>query len=246
MMRSKWDFFRFPWESFPDCIIHADEKRVRGHASYHAAKTGDSDAAFELARTFLNDHCLAQIKQLEEMKQDSITLVSAHALEREGVNAIPEAIAELLGERLGWDVEHQVVQTNIVSHTKADGFSRLAKQAAFEGTVEAGRNYFLVDDFIGQGGTLANLRGWILHCGGRVLGATVLTGKTYSARLKVDPIQINELENTHGKELRKWWQSRFGFDYDCLTSSEARYLINTPSADRIRDRIVAAVQERSG
>jgi len=246
MMPSKWDFFRFPWESFPDCIIHADEKRVRGHASYHAAKTGDSDAAFELARTFLNDHCLAQIKQLEKIKQDSITLVSAHALEREGVNAIPEAMAELLGEHLGWDVEHQVVQTNIVSHTKADGFSRLAKQAAFEGDVESGQNYLLVDDFIGQGGTLANLRGWILHSGGQVVGATVLTGKPYSAKLSVEISQIHELEQKHGEDLRQWWRNRFGFDYDCLTSSEARYLIRTPSADRIRDRIVTAVQERSG
>jgi predicted amidophosphoribosyltransferase len=177
------DFYRFPWNDFPDCIIHADEKQVRAHGSYHDAKTGDSDAAFKLVRTFLNEHCLAQIKQLEKTKQNSITLVSAHALEREGVNAIPEAMAELLGERFGWGVEHQVVQTNIVSHTKADGFSRLAKQAAFEGDVEPGQNYLLVDDFIGQGGTLANLRGWILHCGGRVVGSTVLTGKPYSAKL---------------------------------------------------------------
>jgi hypothetical protein len=36
---------------------------------------------------------------------------------------------------------------------------------------------------------------------------------------------------------------RFGFGYDCLTSSEARYLIRTPSADRIRDRIIAAVEK---
>ena len=47
---------------------------------------------------------------------------------------------ELLGTRLGWEVEHQIVQTNIVSHTKADGFSRLAKQAAFEGDVSYGKN----------------------------------------------------------------------------------------------------------
>lgn len=240
------DFYRFPWNNFPDCIIHADEKRVREHASYHDAKTGDSEAAFELVRAFLNEQCLLKIHQFEhEIEKDSITLVSAHALEREGVNAIPEAMAEVLGSSLGWEVEHQVVQTNIVSHTKADGFSRLAKQAAFDGDVVSGQSYLLVDDFIGQGGTLANLRGWILHCGGRVVGSTVLTGKPYSAKLSVEVSQINELSDTHGKELRHWWRDRFGFDYDCLTSSEARYLIRTPSADRIRNRIVAAVEEGS-
>lgn len=243
-MFDKDNYYRHPWINFPDCIIHADEKRVREHASYHDAKTGDSDAAFELVRAFLNDQCLSQIQQLEnKAEHGSITLVSAHALERDGVNAIPEAMAEVLAPCLNWNVEHQVVQTNIVSHTKADGFSRLAKQAAFEGDVESGHNYLLVDDFIGQGGTLANLRGWIINSGGRVVGATVLTGKHYSAKLAVEETQIHELENIHGQELRQWWIDRFGFNYDCLTSSEARYLIRTPSADRIRNRIIAAVEK---
>lgn len=243
MMPDQRYFFRFPWNGFSDCIIHAEEKLVRAHDCYYAAKTGDSDAAFELVTTFLNDRSLAEIEKFgSEFGEGAISLVSAHALEREGVNAIPEAMAEVLGTHLGWDVEHQVVQTNIVSHTKADGFSRLAKQAEFEGNVESGKKYFLVDDFIGQGGTLANLRGWVLHCGGQVLGATVLTGKDYSAKLTVEQTQIDELEKIHGRELQEWWKSRFAFDYDCLTSSEARYLIRTPSADRIRNRIVAAVQ----
>jgi hypothetical protein len=103
---AKFDFYRSRWNEFPDCVIHADEKQVRGHPCYLAAKTGDSDAAYKLVRCFLN-----------------------------------------------------------------------------------------------------------------------------------------ELKRTHGDELNQWWQRRFGFDYDCLTSSEARYLIRTPSADRIRDRITAAVQE---
>ena len=70
----------------------------------------------------------------------------------------------------------------------------------------------------------------------------MLTGKGYSAKLTVEQTQIDELEKTHGRELQEWWKSSFGFDYDCLTSSEARYLIRTPSADRIRDRIITAVQ----
>ena len=204
MMPDQRYFFRYPWNGLSDCIIHAEEKLVRAHDRYHAAKTGDSDAAFELVATFLNDRSLVEIEQFgSEIDEGAISLVSAHALEREGVNAIPEAMAEVLGTHLGWDVEHQVVQTNIVSHTKADGFSRLAKQAEFEGDVESGKKYFLVDDFIGQGGTLANLRGWVLNCGGEVLGATVLTGKDYSAKLTVEQTQIDELENKHGKDLRQ-------------------------------------------
>ena len=85
------------------------------------------------------------------------TLVSAHALEREGVNAIPEALADELARMLDLPVDSSVVQTNVVSHTGADGFSRLARQAAFTGEIVAGTDYVMVDDFVGQGGTLANL-----------------------------------------------------------------------------------------
>ena len=96
------------------------------------------------------------------------TLVSAHALEREGVNAIPEALADELARLLDLPVDSSVVQTNVVSHTGADGFSRLARQAAFTGEIVAGTDYVMVDDFVGQGGTLANLRGIIESAGGHV------------------------------------------------------------------------------
>ena len=45
--------------------------------------------------------------------------------------------------------------------------------------------YFLVDDFIGQGGTLTNLRGFVESHGAKVIGATALTGKGYSAKLSL-------------------------------------------------------------
>ncbi len=93
------------------------------------------------------------------------TLVSAHAYEREGVNAIPEALADALGRQLGWPVDSEVVQSNIVAHTGAGGFERLARQASFDGVIEPGRSYVLVDDFVGMGGTLANLRAIFMHTG---------------------------------------------------------------------------------
>lgn len=234
-------FYRYPWAHFPDVLIHADEKSVRDHPDYASAKSGDSDSAYRLVKAFLSAEVIRHLKDTNFPTKP--ILISAHAVEREGVNAIPEALAEALAMQLEWEVEHEVVQTNIVSHTKADGFSRMARQAEFDGQIFPHQHYFLVDDFVGQGGTLANLRGWVHHQGGHAVGATVLTGKPYSAKLTIEPEQIDELKKKHGCQLQEWWQSQFGFDYDCLTSSEARYLIRTPSADRIRDRIIAAVQD---
>lgn len=169
-------------------------------------------------------------------------LVSAHAVERAGVNAIPEALADIISKQLGWRADANIVQTNIVAHTGADGFSRLARQAEFGGDVAPQQNYVLVDDFVGQGGTLANLRSHIIRGGGVVLGATVLTGKAHSAVLTLAESTFEALRKKHGKELENWWRQQFGFGFDCLTESEARYLLNTPSADRVRNQIAAAIQ----
>jgi hypothetical protein len=96
-----------------------------------------------------------------------------------------------------------------------------------------------VDDFIGQGGTLANLRGHILRQGGHVLGATALTGKDYSARLASTDEQIVELRSKHG-HLENWWRHRFGFGFECLTASETRYLCRTSSSERIVEQLEKA------
>jgi len=65
------------------------------------------------------------------------TLVSAHAYEREGINAIPENFAVEISKALGWPHDLGVAQVNVVAHTGADGFSRLARQAEFAGVVQA-------------------------------------------------------------------------------------------------------------
>jgi hypothetical protein len=55
-------------------------------------------------------------------------------------------------------------------------------------------------------------------------------------------LTLDKLRLKHGQILEHWWQQRFGFGLDCLTESEARYLLNTPDVDRIRNQIIAAVQ----
>ncbi|MGB7511930.1 MAG: hypothetical protein WBP54_11680 [Pelodictyon phaeoclathratiforme] len=86
------------------------------------------------------------------------------------------------------------------------------------------------------------LRSKIMSRGGSVLGATVLTGKTHSAKKALDGVTLEKLRLKHGQRLEHWWNHRFGFKFDCLTESEACYLLNTPDVDRIRNKIIAAVQ----
>lgn len=146
----------------------------------------------------------------------------------------------LASEWLGLPVTGSVVQSNTVGHTGASGFQRLANQALFVGEVERGCSYLLIDDFIGQGGTMANLIGFVENAGGHAVGATVLTGKPYSAKLALDDELIRALREKHGREFENWWRQKFGFGFDCLTRSEARYLEKSADARAIRDRLIEA------
>lgn len=231
---------RCPWGDFPDVLIHAAESWVKQHPVYPAAKSGDAGAALDLVRDVFDDTVPERLRALVGDRRP--VLVSAHAYEREGVNAIPEVLADVMAEKLDWQVDSGVVQTNVVTHTGADGFSRMARQPAFDGAVKADTDYVMVDDFIGMGGTLANLRGHIESQGGRVLAAVVLTGKPHSAKLRLMAERLKELRNKHGEELEHWWQKRFGHAFDALTESEARYLVRTPDIATVRNRIAAAEQ----
>jgi adenine/guanine phosphoribosyltransferase-like PRPP-binding protein len=231
---------RTAWEEFPDVLIHAGESLVKKHPSYPAAKSGDVDAAVALVGDTINSE---QVKALRDLiANEEPILVSAHAYESGGVNAIPEAFADELANRLGLNTDTSVVQMNVVSHTGSDGYGRLARQPVFDGEVLPGAMYVLVDDFVGMGGTLANLKGFIESKGGKVLAAVTLTGKPHSAKLNLEIPQLEELRQKHGQEFENWWQERFGYPFDRLTQSEARYLARSPDVETIRNRLAAAEQ----
>ena len=233
--------YRRPLFDFPDVVIHANESSVRKHEHYSAAKTGDLEASDALINDTINLDAIEILKKLLHGRKP--ILISAHAKEGEGVNAIPEVLAEKIAANLGLEVESGIVQTNIVGHTGSDGFGRLARQPLFDGDVIEGREYMIVDDFIGMGGTIANLMGYIESKGGIVIGATTLTGKPYSAQIALSHNTLRELRNKHGKELEEWWREKFFHSFDCLTQSEARYLLKTENADRVRNKIAEAEQE---
>ena len=238
---------RVAWQKFPDAVLLAAERKTKQHPEYLAAKSGDATAAARLVEALTDEAGLDRVRALLWQRDGTQPLlVSAHAYERNGVNAIPAALSALLSERLGVHFDTGIVQTNVVWHTGADGYGRLARQAAFEGKVESGREYVMVDDFVGQGGTLANLRGWIEKKKGKVIGAVALTGKAYSAKLNPTKEQIHELRYKHGADFEKWWRGQFGHAFDCLTQSEARYLARSPDVDTIRDRLAAAIRQGGG
>lgn len=232
---------REPWNGFRDVVIVAEVNAVKKHAEYQQAKAGNvtdaATAAKRLSGAFVSSGAIEAIQQLP---LQGTFLVPVHALEGEGYNRIPGAFAELLAEKLHLQVETAIVQANVVNHTGASGWERMVRPPVFAGSVVVGRSYVLVDDFVGQGGTLANLRGHIIHGGGLVQGAVTLTGQPYSAKLALQPETLEALRAKHGQEIEDWWNQRFGYGFAGLTESEARYLLRAEDADTIRTKLSEA------
>lgn len=237
---------RLAWPAdFPDVIIHTDVLTRDAHAAYRAAKAGDPDAALALAGELINDNAVRVVRQTLGTRPAYLLPVVAD--ETAGFNAIPDAMAQILSRRLHRHaLAGEIVQTNKVGHTRAPAFQRLVTPAAFDGSVEVGANYVLVDDHIGLGGTLASLRGHVEGRGGLVVAITTLTESREARRISLRAETLAMLRAHHGEELDKLWKSQFGYGIDCLTEVEAQILCRQPSVAAIEDFLAKAAVEARG
>ncbi len=233
---------RTPWpKDFPYVVLHARLGDATSHKDYEAAKSGDKDAAYRLVTDVMTKDAVDKIRKIIGNRE--VLLAAVHAEEASGRNKIPQAMADVLGRVLHQDVDDSIIQVKRVGRTGQDGFGRLANQPEFAGNVRSDVPYFILDDTLTQGGTLAGLKGYIESHGGRVIGASALTGKQYSARMALSPQTLSQLrEHFGGTGLENWWKQQNGYGFDGLTESEANYLLRAGDADKIRDRVLAARQ----
>lgn len=234
---------RAAWKGDETVDIVAPPAVTQTHRDYDAAKKGDPEAAVRLVSDLMNDRWIDA--HAEKICDATPILIGVHAAEGRhdvSINRIGAAMDEWLSCRLGLPVGREIVQINQVGHTGSSGWARLARQAVFDGDVVKGMNYWLLDDFVGQGGTLANLRGHIISGGGRVVGYTALTGRSDSAIIGQSEDTLWALRGKHG-QLEEWWKNRFGFGFEALTESEAKYLLRAEDVDTIRNKIAEAGSE---
>lgn len=237
---------RTPWPpAFPDVFIHTAVKIRDAHPSYALAKAGDAEAAFNLANDLLDDGVTDDLRDLIDDRE--VTLLPVVADETTGFNAIPDAMAQLLSHKLGVPAEAgEIVQTNKVGHTRAPAFQRLVTPAVFDGIISVGGLYILVDDHVGLGGTLANLKGYLETNGARVIGITTLTESREARKISLRPETLDMLWAKHGQALDDLWQAEFGHGIDCLTEVEAQNLCRQPSVAAIENFLAQAAVEARG
>lgn len=237
---------RRPWpDDFPDVVIHTTVALRDAHPGYASAKAGDADAALTLAIELLDAIATAALRSM--IAGRAAILLPVTADETTGFNAIPDAMAQVLGGDLNLPVSAgEIVQTNKVGHTRAPAFQRLVTPAEFDGNVQRGASYILIDDHVGLGGTLANLRGFVEARGGSIIAITTLTESRDARRISLRPETRDLLWRRHGEELDLLWQAQFGHGIDSLTEVEALQLCRQQSIAAIEDFVAkAAVEARS-
>jgi hypothetical protein len=205
-----------------------------GHSGYTAAKAGDVNCALALALELISKEAVDKLRSLIGGRRPPLLPVIAD--ETTGFNAIPDAMAQVLSRTLGLDViEGEIVQTNKVGNTRAPAFQRIVTPATFDGDVQHGALYLLVDDHVGLGGTLANLRGYVEARGGRVIAITTLTESRNAQR-----------RQRHDEELDQLWRNQFGYGLDCLAEVEGQNLCRQQSVAAIEDFLAQAAIEARG
>jgi hypothetical protein len=154
-----------------------------------------------LSLDLIDPHAVEQLRGINGGRE--AILLPVTALEITGINTIPDAMAQTLAEMLNWPVSlGDVVQTNKVGHTRAHAFNPLVTPAAFEGRVRKGADYVLVDDHVGVGGTLANLKGFLETNGGRVVGMTTLTESRDARQIALRPEVLGMLKRNMAKNSK--------------------------------------------
>ena len=237
---------RLPWPAdFPDVVVHTTVALRDGHPDYGSAKAGDPDAALTLAIDLLDGSAINNLRGTIGGRRALLLPVIAD--ETTGFNAIPDAMAQVLGRDLDLPViAGEIVQTNKVGHTRAPAFQRLVTPAMFDGEVQPGAAYVLVDDHVGLGGTLANLRGYVDARGGSVIAITTLTESRDAKRISLRPETRDMLWERHGEELDQLWQAQFKHGIDCLTEVEALQLCRQQSVAAIEGFLAKAAIEARG
>lgn len=230
---------RAPWgNDFPAIVRNDDLGTLKEHPTYEAAKQGDARAGLSLARDLLTSETVEAVRELASTGPPP-RLMPVIAEEANGRNSIPLMVAETLAYRLGWEVEHEVVQAHKVSRTGKGADYRLAHHPGFAGEVDPAQRYLLIDDTLSMGGTLATLRGYIENREATVMGGMVMTAHPGAVNLPVKAKMLAAIEAKHGAAMNALCEDYLGHGLSRLTQGEAGHFKAAASVAAMEARLVA-------
>ena len=229
---------RASWRNFPKVIRNDDLGTLMQFPGYTAAKQGNPNEALNLVLNTLHEETLQEIRlQIDAHRPKVLPVLS---IEATGYNKLPLALAEIIANFLDIEVEIDIIQANKVLRTNSSADHRLTFNPRFSGKVTKDQTYFIVDDTLTMGGTIASLRGYVENRGGIAIGAMVLTAHKDALEIAIKPDMIQNIESKHGLAMNQFFEETFGYGIDKLTQGEAGHVRAAASVDNLRSRILEA------
>ena len=216
----------FAWdEDFPRGYGHTSIAYLKRCFGYNDAKGGDIDAAHAVVT-----QCVKP-KRIDQFREE---FADAFVLPVNSRNALPKALANTIGLKL-WD---KVSRCDTVQRKKLPAIQRLAHKPVFTGYVEKNMKYVITDDIIAQGGTVAELRRYVISNGGKVVAVMALAYAIGSH--DIAPTSDKYIRLFSKFETSVFWLQEVGLitSYEELTNSQARYLLRFSSAKNIQQKLI--------
>ena len=225
----------------PKVVIAGNLGSLNNHPDYERAKKGDASAGLNVAKSLVTDKLISDVKDMIGNEKPIVVPVSS--IESGGANTIPSMSSVLIAEKIGLQSDSRIKQVSSSKRTEKNGLDRIFTPVDFEGHVEKGKKYLIVDDTITQGGTFAGLENHITENGGEVIGSVALSGKQYSGTINLDQQTLKELREKYGDIERRFIDAT-GYGFEGLTQSEARYILGFKPPERFRERVAREADSR--
>ena len=151
---------------------------------------------------------------------------------------------QYIGDKFGFEVDEDIVQTNTVKRTGKDKDYRMQKehQPTFYGKVEAGWEYILIDDAITMGATFGALNKYIKNNGGQVVDTVVIGAAQFSTNLALNSKTLYNLISKYSLQDIIQAMKERGL-YDEKTTQNAAAGRTGQNADAAGDRGIETGQE---
>lgn len=225
-------------------IVLSTIHHIRISTFYNEAKKGNTDAAYYLICSALRHRSPLMIHELDGAVIVPVISVGSR-------NALPAALCEYLKKTNRVEINRSFLCWREERNQKEKGaLARMLSRCGVSGgTVEPGRRYFIVDDFITTGRTVQNLRLHISGMGGVVQGGIFLGASSYSIPLLQTDDTKKQLCRFDAASLRSALEYLDINDGkpENLTNSEAKYLLKHKNLeDFIARSIIKRNEKKTG
>ncbi len=200
---------------------------------FRAKHNRDVEAALKVVRKTLDTCYLHRVEQMQkEMGSNAPVFVAP--VRKDGHNAMAATAASYLGEMLNQQVDKKIVEQPGNTRKDMVKISKLFEFPSFSGDVEPGRHYIVVDDMVGLGSTIAELRSYIIRKGGIYDFACCLASPSGQDHL-INPFPFQEglVRKSIGDGLVKQFEEKTGINIASLTRKESFLL----AGDKARETL---------